>query len=386
MPLTALQVKNAKLKPGRYADGKGLYLFVKPSGSRSWVLRVQGNGRRRDLGLGPADLVTLTEAREKAIEGRRMVRAGKDPSLEWKRVGDSVPTFEEAARCYHGIIKAGFRNERHSASWISSLEAYAFKVIGAKTVDQIDTPAIQSCLLPIWMTIPETARRVRQRIGAVLDWSHGQGWREAEAPMRAVSKGLPKQPEQDNHYSAMPYAEVPSFIQLLANKGDTTGRLALRFTILTAARSGETRGATWDEIDLESKVWNIPGSRMKAGKPHTVPLSDPALKILDSMSELSGGATSDLIFKGAGGKSLSDMTLTKALRTAGMKDYTVHGFRSSFRDWVAEQTDFPGEWAEAALAHILSNKVEAAYRRTTYLEQRRKLMVAWADYTDPLRS
>lgn len=193
MALTALQVKNAK--PGRHADGKGLYLFVKPSGAKSWVLRVQADGKRRDLGLGPIDLVPLSEAREKALQGRRMVRDGLDPALEWKRRKDVIPTFADAARRYHEIIKGRFRNDRHSASWLSSLEAYAVPVIGSKPVDQIDTPAIQLVLLPMWLTVPETGRRVRQRIGAVLDWSHGQGWRAVEAPMRAVSKGLPKQPK-----------------------------------------------------------------------------------------------------------------------------------------------------------------------------------------------
>lgn len=392
MALTALQVRNAK--PGRHPDGKGLYLFVKPTGAKSWVLRVQANGRRRDFGLGPVDLVPLSEAREKAIQGRRMVRDGLDPSLEWKRRNDAVPTFAEAARRYYGNIKGGFRNARHSASWLSSLEAYAFPLIGSKPVDQIDTPAIQSVLLPIWLMVPETARRVRQRIGAVLDFAHGQGWRSVEAPMRAVSKGLPNQPRKGEHFAAMPYSEVPELMQSLAGKSDTIGRLALRFTILTAARSGETRGATWDEIDLEAKVWSIPGARMKAGQPHAVPLPDAAVDILKTMAGFIAGHKGELVFKGVTQKPrdsqssrdqtppLSDMTLTKALRDAGVKDYTVHGFRSSFRDWAAEQTSFPGEWAEAALAHALPNKVEAAYRRTKFLDQRRKMMNAWASYVD----
>lgn len=384
MALTALQVKNAK--PGRHADGKGLYLFVKPSGAKSWVLRVQADGKRRDLGLGPVDLVPLSEAREKAIQGRRMVRDGVDPAHEWKRKKNVIPAFSDATRKYYDIVKDGFRNDRHSASWLSSLETHAFPLIGSKRVDQIDTPAIQSVLLPIWLTIPETARRIRQRIGAVLDYSHGQGWCAVEAPMRAVSKGLPKQPRKGEHFAAMPYTEVAAFIRLLESKGDTVGRLATRFTILTAARSGETRGATWNEIDLEAKVWSIPGNRMKAGQPHSVPLSDAAVGILKKVAPLTGSHHGGLIFRGVSEKPLSDMTLTKVLRDAGIKVYTVHGFRSSFRDWAAEQTKFPGEWAEAALAHALPNKVEAAYRRTKFLDQRRKLMTAWAGYVAGMRN
>ena len=378
MGLTALQVKNAK--PGRHADGKGLYLFVKPTGAKSWVLRVQADGKRRDFGLGPVDLVPLVEAREKALQGRRMVRDGLDPALEWKRKRGVLPTFEAAAREYYDGIKAGFRNARHSASWLSSLEAYVFPIIGAQRVDTIDAPAIHSAVAPIWLTIPETARRVRQRIGLVLDYAKAKGWRADETPMRSVAAMLPKHKKTDNHHAAMPYDEAAAFMGMLEAKGDSVGRLAVRFTILTAARSGETRGATWDEVDLEAKVWNIPASRMKAGQAHSVPLTDAALAILNTMSSFRAGHAGELIFKGVGGKPLSDMTLTKALRDAGVKDYTVHGFRSSFRDWAAEQTSFPGEWAEAALAHTLSNKVEAAYRRTKYFDQRRKLMDAWADY------
>ncbi len=214
--LTALQVKNAK--PGRYADGKGLYLFVKPTGARSWVLRVQGDGRRRDFGLGPVDLVSLQEARDKAIEGRKMVRGGLDPSLEWKRVQCVIPTFEVAARKYHENIQGGWKNGKHAAQWLSTLTAHAFPIIGAMRVDMIDTPAIQSVLLPIWLVVPETARRVRQRIGAVLDFAHGQGWRAGEAPMRAVAKGLPKQPRQGGHFAAMPYSDLPAFMAKLRDR------------------------------------------------------------------------------------------------------------------------------------------------------------------------
>jgi integrase len=393
MPLTTVQVRNAN--PGRHADGKGLYLLVKPSGARSWVLRIQSAGRRRDLGLGSVlferkasvgDLpigahreLTLAEARDKAALGRTLVKAGLDPSVEWRKLVTAVPTFKEAATRYHENIKTGFRNARHSGSWLTSLEMHAFPHIGSMRVDRIDTAAIQSALLPIWLTIPETARRVRQRIGAVLDFAHGQGWRSTEAPLRSVSRGLPNQSKLANHYAAMPYADVPAFVGIVRGKAETVGRLALQFLILTAARSGEVRGATWSEIDLEAEAWTIPAPRMKAGKAHSVPLSPQAIGVLKTLAGLFQGRGEAPVFPGAGGRQLSDMTMTKALRDGG-SSATVHGFRSSFRDWAAEQTSYPAEWAEAALAHVLANKVEAAYRRTQFFDQRRKLMDAWGDF------
>jgi integrase len=392
--LTVVQVRN--LKAGRHADGKGLYLLVKPSGARSWVLRIQHGKRRRDLGLGSVLFdrresvdhiplavrreLTLAEARDKATFARTLVKAGRDPSAEWRKARVAIPTFEEAANEYHRKIKSGFRNARHSASWLTSLEMHAFPKIGRTRVDEVDTPAIQSALLPIWLDIPETARRVRQRVLAVLDYAHAQHWREAEAPTpKRVSSGLPKQPKADTHFSAVPYADVPALVGTLRSRAETTGRLALQFLILTAARSGEVRGATWKEF--EESAWNLPGTRMKAGRAHSVPLSPQALKILERARELTGGLRDDLVFPGSRGKPLSDMTMSKALKDAG-SDATVHGFRSSFRDWAAEQTSFPQEWAEAALAHSLPNKVEAAYRRTQFFEQRRKLMGAWGAYVD----
>ena len=393
MALTLLKVRNAK--PGRHADGKGLYLFVKPSGARSWVLRIQSVGRRRDLGLGSVLLdrrtaivdvplgvmreLTLAEAREKAALGRTLVKAGLDPSAEWRKLVAIIPTFEETARQYHENIKAGFRNARHSGSWLSSLEMHAFPKLGSTRVDRVDTAAIQGSLLPIWLKIPETARRVRQRIGAVLDFAHGHGWRQAEAPLRAVSRGLPNQSKLASHFAATPYTEVPMLITTLGGKAETLGRLALQFVILTAARSGEVRGAIWAEFDMANSTWHIPAERMKAGQAHSVPLSAPALSILKTMSGESEMARDAFVFPGSGGKRLSDMTMTKALRDAGVTT-TVHGFRSSFRDWAAERTTFPPEWAEAALAHSLPNKVEAAYRRTKFLDQRKQLMDAWAAY------
>lgn len=376
--LTVIQI--SKAKPGRHADGKGLYLLVKPSGAKSWVLRIQVNGRRRDFGLGSADLVSLSDARDKAMEGRKLARNGLNPAMEWKKAREVMPTFEEAARRYHKHVMQGWKNGKHRDQWLSTLKTHAFQTIGDRQVTEIDAAAIQSVLLPIWLKLPETARRVRQRIGAVLDYAHGQGWRAIEAPMRAVAKGLPRQPRKAGHFAAMPYQALPQLMAKLRAADISIGRLALQFAILTAARSGEVRGATWEEIDWEGKQWNIPAERMKTGEPHSIPLSAAAVAVLEEARKLGSRSQKVPIFPGMRGGPLSDMTLTKVLRTADGGHYTVHGMRSAFRDWAAERTRFPGEWAEAALAHTLANKVEAAYRRTKFLDQRRGLMADWAEY------
>lgn len=379
--LTALAVKAAKA-PGRYQDGQGLMLLVKPTGARSWLLRIQTTGRRRDFGLGSANEVSLSEARERASETRKLVRAGVDP-VSARRLSQAVtaaiPTFREAAKAAHEDHKGGWRNEKHKAQWLSTLTTYAFPAIGDVRVDQIDGPIISNLLLPIWLTVPETARRVRQRVAAVLDWAHGKGFRATEAPTRSISKVLPRQPKNDGHFAALPYADVPALmIRLTAD--ESVGRLALRFLILTAARSGEVRGATWEEIDVKQRVWTVPAARMKAGKSHTVPLSEDALAVLELATKAQMDQPSAPVFPGLKGKALSDMTILKVLRTAEAGMATVHGFRSSFRDWAAECTAVPGEVVEAALAHTNKNKVEAAYRRTNYLEKRRGLMTDWANY------
>ncbi|WP_395612132.1 tyrosine-type recombinase/integrase [Allosphingosinicella sp.] len=378
--LTVAQVRNAK--PGRHADGSGLYLLVKPSGAKSWVLRVQVGGRRRDFGLGAVDLVSLQEAREKARESRKAAKAGLDPSLERKRALRQIPTFKEAAEEYHRTVRASWRNGKHSDQWVTTLTTYAFPLIGGRRVDHIDASAIQSVLLPIWLDKPETARRVRQRIGSVLDFAHGKGWRETETPRNAVDSLLKrlKQPKRSQGFAAIPYADLPELMADLRDGEPTIGRLALRFVVLTAARSGEVRGAVWSEIDFEKAEWRIPAARMKVGEPHCVPLSLEAMDILHIARKLSGGKPDRPVFPGLKGGEMSDATLAKVFRVAGGGPNTVHGMRSAFRDWVAERTTFPGEWAEAALAHTLPNKVEAAYRRTKFLDHRRGMMEAWGDF------
>ncbi len=377
--LTALQIKNAK--PGRYADGKGLYLLVGPTGSKSWVLRVQVDGRRRDYGLGSLDLVkSLAEARQKAEDWRKLAKEGHNPSAEAKRQRASKTTFEDAAQTYYDERKASWKNGKHQDQWINTLKTYAYPSLGKLSVDSIDAHDVAQALLPIWGDKGETARRVKQRIGSVLDYSNAKGWRASEAPMRAVGtllKGI-RQPKQKN-FAAMPYKQVAYFMPKLSEAGETVGRLGLQFLILTAARSGEVRGALWSEIDLKKKVWTIPASRMKMDQEHQVPLSDVALALLEKAKAHSVVKPEGLVFPGLKRKPLSDMTLSKVLRSNGGEGFTVHGFRSSFKDWASEQ-GYPSEWSEAALAHTVANRVEAAYRRTKFLEQRIKLMKAWSDF------
>lgn len=379
--LTAVAVKAAK-EPGRYQDGRGLMLYVKPSGARSWILRTQVDGRRRDFGLGSALDVSLAEAREKAAETRKLYRSGVDPVAAKKTArlkASGIPTFAEAAEIVFEEQKPSWKNARHIGQWLTSLEKYANPVIGDTRIDQVTAPMVREALILIWLDKPETARRVRQRIGTVLDWAHAKGYRETEAPMRVINKGLPKQPKRDNHFAAMPYEKIPSFVSEIS-KSPSMGRLALRFAILTAARSGEVRGAVWEEIDYEAETWTVPAERMKAGREHIVPLSAAAMDVLREAETLRSGREGEPIFRGVRGGPLSDMTITKAMRDQGIKDYTVHGFRSSFRDWAAEKTSAAGDVVEAALAHSIKSRVEAAYRRTNYLEKRRTLMESWAAF------
>lgn len=375
--LNATKIK-ALIEPGRYTDGDGLMLNIAPGGARSWLLRVRIEGRRRDIGLGSLKVLTLAEAREKAIDFRRQVARGVDPVAERKKVADPVPTFRDAATRVHAEHQAAWKNGKHQAQWMSTLETYAFPKLGNRLVDSIEGPIIRDVLAPIWLTKPETARRVRQRIGAVLDWSYVKGYRKSEAPTRSLSRGLPRQPRKDSHFAAMAYAQIPALIARLRERS-SAGRLALEALILTAARSGEIRGATWAEIDLDAGLWSIPAERMKMGRPHLVPLASAAIDVFRRAEALRLTCT-DLVFPGQKLKRpLSDMTLLKIMRDMAT-GVTVHGFRSAFRDWVAEETSYPGEVAEAALAHAIPNRVEAAYRRTDFLEKRRNLMRDWAAF------
>jgi integrase len=375
--LTAMGVKNLT-EPGRYSDGEGLILKLAAKGKGSWIVRVQANGKRRDIGLGSLSELPLADAREAARALRKEVKAGVDVLAERAKEAFIIPTFSDAAKLVHEEHKAAWKNGKHQAQWINTLETYAFPTLGDKLVSEIEGPAIRDALSPIWLTKPETARRVRQRIGSVLDWACAKGFRETEAPMRSVIRGLPRQPKKQGHFAAMPYPDLPAFVTWLRGRS-SVGRLALDFLILTASRSGEVRGARWNEIDVKKKLWTIPAERMKAGTVHVVPLSEAALDVLKGAKAFRS-PVSDLVFPGQNPRrQLSDMTLLKILRDKG-DNYTVHGFRSSFRDWVAEKTSYPGEVAEAALAHTIANRVEAAYRRTDYLDKRKPLMADWAKF------
>ncbi len=376
--LTATAIRAAK-QPGRYGDGDGLFLAVGAGGSASWIVRVQKAGRRRDIGLGSAKKVSLATAREAAALARSQIEAGVDPVVE-RRKAEGVPTFREAAAVVFAASRKTWKSSKHQWQWMRTLEMFAFPAIGEARLNDITAADVHDVLAAIWLEKPETARRVRQRVGMVLDWGYSKGYRDAEAPMRSITKGLPRQPRNSGHHAAMPFPDVPAFIERLHEK-ETWGRLALEAAIATAARSGEMRGATWSEIDLEAGLWTIPAERMKASRPHIVPLSAAARRVFERAAALrTAGAA--YVFHGATlAKPMSDMTLMKVLRDmdAGC---TAHGFRSSFRDWVSESTNFRGELAEAALAHAIENKTEAACRRGNLLEKRRALMDAWGAYCD----
>ncbi len=380
--LTAQLVRNAS-KPGKYFDGHGLYLRVDKNGARFWVQRITIRGRRREIGLGSPSLVSLAEARAKALENHKLAREGGDP-IQAKREAAAVLTFEEAARTVHHIHRPTWRNAKHAAQFISTLETYAFPKIGRTKVSEVTTADVLAVLTPIWTKKPETARRVRQRIGTIMKWAIAQGWRQ-DNPADAIAHALPKHDRTKAHRKALPYSEVPACIEAVkaSGAGEST-KLALEFLILTASRSGEVRGATWQEIDLgKDPTWEIPASRMKAKKPHRVPLSARAVEILREAKKLSDG--SGPIFPGnKRGKALSDMTLSKLVKELGF-DADVHGFRTSFRMWAQEQTNFPREVAEAALAHVNRDKVEAAYARSDVFEKRRKMMESWAKYLQARR-
>lgn len=377
--LTTVQVRALKT-PGRHADGNGLYLVVDRSGAKRWLLRTVVQGRRRDIGLGGVGLVSLAEAREKALAYRKVSRDGGDPLAERRKALATIPTFAEAAELVHAEHKATWKNAKHAAQWITTLRTYANPHFGSKRVDQIGTPDVLRALAPIWLTKCETASRVRQRIGTVLDWAKAAGHRSGDNPVEGVTRGLPKQGEREEHHAALPYAEVPAFVarlRAMSGQGEI-GRLAFEFLILTAARTSEVLGAQWSEIDDSEALWMVPASRMKAGREHRVPLSGQAREVLTRAKVLAGD--SSLIFPGRSGtKPLSNMVFLMALRRMEMP-ITAHGFRLSFRDWAAEATNLPREVAEMALAHTIENRVEAAYRRGDLLDKRRDLMEQWAAF------
>ena len=378
--LSAAFVRSAP--PGRHADGNGLYLFVQPSGTRSWIQRLVVRGRRRELGLGAVALVSLAEARELALANRRLARSGGDPLTEKRRV-QQMPTFADAARRVLEKKQGGWRGRWHAQNWIRSLERYAFPRIGRRPVSEVNTADVLEILTPIWHSKAETARAVRQRIRSVLEWAIALELRN-DNPCDRVLAVLGPQNDIVTHHRALPHKEVASAIETVRASGSAQAavRLAFEFLVLTAARSGEVRLATWAEMDTTEQVWTISAARMKAKREHRVPLCVRALEILDVARTLAEG--NRLVFPMASGKAISMSTLPKMLEYHRISA-VPHGFRSSFRDWAAEETDHPREVIEAALAHVVQNKVEAAYARTDLFERRRRLMDDWMHYLNGRR-
>jgi integrase len=380
--------------PGLYHDGGGLYLQVTKRGARTWVYRFMLHGLAREMGLGPLHIVGLAEAREKARECRRLRHEGIDPiearktrQAERRLAEATAMTFRECAERYIEAHKAGWKNPKHAKQWPSTLETYVYPVFGALPVQAIDVGLVMKVLEPIWKTKPETAGRVRGRIESVLDWATARGYRNGENPARwrgHLDKLLPPRGKvrKVEHHPALPFPDMGEFITAL-HKQDGIGARALEFLILTATRTGEVIGARWEEFDIGKRVWTVPADRMKASKEHRVPLSDRALAIIEGMK---AERINDhpFVFPGARpGRHLSNMAMLKLLGRMGRDDLTAHGFRSTFRDWAAECTSVANQVVEMAMAHTVSDKVEAAYRRGDLFEKRRELMEAWATYCHP---
>jgi integrase len=375
--LSALAVEKAK-SPGRLSDGGGLYLSIAPAGTKSWVFMWTKRGRRREMGLGPFPAIGLKRAREKASLCRTQVAEGLDPIAERNRLHEK--SFGDCADAYITSMEVNWRNEKHKYQWRQTLTGYCGS-IRDRPVSTIHTEDVLRILKPIWNEKHETAKRLRGRIEAVLDYASSKEWRAGENPARwrgHLKNLLPAHKRASNaHLPALEYAEVPTLIGQLVNH-DALAAKALIFTILTAARTGEVLKATWSEFDLEREVWTIPPQRMKGAEEHVVPLSDAALGVVKALHE---NRVSEYVFPGQKVKKpLSNMSMHMLLRRVGIKDACVHGFRSSFRDWAGDETSFPREVAEAALSHKVGNAVERAYRRGTAVEKRRHLMQAWADY------
>jgi len=381
MRLTAKRVDHLH-KPGRHPDGDGLYLQITDSGVKSWVLRFERNGRERMLGLGPAHTFTLKEARERARRARQLLADGVDP-IDAKRTQRTVPilTFRQAVEIYAKLHEQKWTSRR--PQFLSSLRQHAFPILGDLPLAVIDTPAVLRVLEPIWISKTETANRVRQRIEAVLDWATASGHRpKGDNPARwkghlAMILPAPGAIAKVQHHAALPWVEIAAFMGELRGREGVAAR-ALEFAILTAARTNEVIGARWSEIDFSAATWTIPADRMKADKEHRVPLSEPAIDLLRNLWTEAGH---DLVFIGSqAARGLGDRALAEALARTGRTDVTVHGFRSTFRDWAAEVSHYPNHVVEMALAHAIPSAVERAYRRGDLFEKRRALMEDWAAF------
>lgn len=383
----------SKTKRGRYADGGGLYLQVSDNEAKSWLFRFMLNGKSRQMGLGSLHTISLAEARDEALLCRKQLRDGFDPIEARKlKLGKAqadaakVMTFKACAEKYISSHSAGWKNVKHVSQWQNTLKTYVYPVFGDLPVQSIDTGLVTKVIEPIWVTKTETASRVRGRIEAVLDWASARKYRTGENPARwkgHLENLLPKRAkvQRIKHHAALPYSETGAFMDTLRKQESVSAR-GLEFLILTAARTGEVIGATWDEIDFNKAVWVIPAERMKGSKEHRVPLSAASKAVLQKMQDV---AVSNYVFPGGKrNRPLSNMAFLQLLKRMKRGDLTGHGFRSTFRDWVAERTNYPNEVAEMALAHVVGDKVEAAYRRGDMLDKRQKLMDAWAEYCSNL--
>lgn len=374
--LTVQFVRNVK-EPGKYFDGHGLFLRVDPNGSRFWVQRIAVHGKRRELGLGSPALVSLAEAREAALANRKLARSGGNP-LQAKRQVSAILTFEEAARRAHTEFAPTWKNPKNRAAFLTTLETYVFPSFGGTRVPEVTSSQVRQAILAARKAAPSVARDLVYRVSTVFKWAIAEGMRQ-DNPARAEVLALPRDETPKRPRKALPYDAVAACLATVrASRAGLSTKLALEFLVLTAGRSGEVREADWSEVDLETAVWEIPAGRMKMKKPHRVPLSPKALAVLQEASGL--GIGSGLVFPGTkAGRPLSDMTLSKLVKELGF-DADVHGFRTSFRTWAQEQTDFPREVAEFALAHVVGDAAERAYARSDLFEKRRKMMNAWAAY------
>jgi integrase len=379
--LTKKLIEN--LGAGRHGDGSGLYLVVDPSGARRWIVRVTVKGQknrkgaplRTDFGLGGADIITLNQARERALEYRRMAKTGLNPRFNATR---KIPTFEEISRQVHIDRMPTWKNAKHGQQWLNTLRDYAFPKIGRMPIDSIDQPEVLMCLSPIWTEKHETAKRLSQRIKTVLDVAKSKGFRSGENPVTAIkdARVLPTVKAKPQHHDAMPWRDVPAFYTELNGRSAIAAK-ALQFTILTASRTTEVLDMTWPELDFDTQLWTVPAVRMKGGKEHCVPLTDEMLAILEPLKAMA----SDYVFEGQKRhRPLSNMSMLMLLRRMGRDAFTVHGFRSSFRDWASEAANAPRELAEAALAHQVGSDVERAYARSDLLERRRGIANLWSSH------
>lgn len=379
--LTKKLVEN--LSAGRHGDGNDLYLVVDPSGARRWIVRVVVKGQknkkgaplRTDFGLGGANIVTLYQARDRALEYRRMAKQGLNPRFN---VQQKVPTFEEVARQVHIDRMPTWKNAKHGQQWINTLRDYAFPKIGPMPIDSIDQPEVMMCLSPIWTEKHETAKRLAQRIKTVLDVARSKGFRSGENPVTSIKDAgaLPKVKAKVKHHKAMGWQDIPAFYEDLSTRKAMAAK-ALMFTCLTGSRTGEALGLRWEEVDFEERLWTCPSERMKTGEVHRVPLTDEVLAIIEPLKEM----RSDYVFEGQKRhKPLSNMSMLMLLRRMNIEGVTVHGFRSTFRDWASEVANVPREIAEKSLAHSVGSNVERAYARSDLLEKRRTLMSNWSQF------